>query len=274
MLPLLLAVSLAAVISQTSQAAAQTSTNPLCTNGTAVPSPAANPGLVADCSALLTAKDTLRGTATLNWDADTAIASWDGITLAGTPQRVTKLQLTYDRLDGAIPPALGDLEKLEWLYLYGNRLTGTIPAALGSLGELEILYLQDNQLTGSIPPEFGALSSLGWLGLHNNQLSGPIPVELTTLPALQDLYFENNALTGSIPAGLVDRNLRALYLAGNSGLTGCIPAGLRSIRSNDLGTLGLSDCTTTTTYLLTTTAGTNGASAPCPARTATSTARA
>ena len=74
MLPLLLAVSLAAVISQTSQAAAQTPT-PLCENGTAVPSPAANPGLVADCSALLTAKDTLRGTATLNWDADTAITS-------------------------------------------------------------------------------------------------------------------------------------------------------------------------------------------------------
>ena len=263
MLPLLLAVSLAAVISQTSQAAAQTPT-PLCENGTAVPSPAANPGLVADCSALLTAKDTLRGTATLNWDAGTAITAWDGITLAGTPQRVTKLQLTYDRLDGAIPPALGDLEKLEWLYLYGNRLTGTIPAALGSLGELEVLYLQDNQLTGSIPPEFGALSSLGWLGLHNNQLSGPIPVELTTLPALQDLYFENNALTGSIPAGLVDRNLRALYLGGNSGLTGCIPAGLRSVRYKDLDSLSLSYCTTTTTHLLTTTAGTGGRTSPLP----------
>ena len=263
MLPLLLAVSLAAVISQTSQAAAQTPT-PLCENGTAVPSPAANPGLVADCSALLTAKDTLRGTATLNWDAGTAITAWDGITLAGTPQRVTKLQLTYDRLDGAIPPALGDLEKLEWLYLYGNRLTGTIPAALGSLGELEVLYLQDNQLTGSIPPEFGALSSLGWLGLHNNQLSGPIPVELTTLPALQDLYFENNALTGSIPAGLVDRNLRALYLAGNSGLTGCIPASLRSVHYKDLDSLTLSYCTTTTTYLLTTTAGAGGSTSPLP----------
>ena len=263
MLPLLLAVSLAAVISQTSQAAAQTPT-PLCENGTAVPSPAANPGLVADCSALLTAKDTLRGTATLNWDADTAITAWDGITLAGTPQRVTKLQLTYDRLDGAIPPELGDLEKLEWLYLYGNRLTGTIPAALGSLGELEILYLHYNQLTGSIPPEFGALSSLGWLGLNNNQLSGPIPVELTTLPALQDLYFENNSLTGSIPAGLVDRNLRALYLGGNSGLTGCIPAGLRSVRYKDLDSLSLSYCTTTTTHLLTTTAGTGGRTSPLP----------
>ena len=247
---------------ETSQAPA--TTNPACENGTVVPSPADNPGLVADCTALLAGKDTLRGSATLNWDADTAIASWDGITLAGTPQRVTKLQLTYDDLDGQIPPELGDLEKLEWLYLYGNRLTGTIPATLGSLGELEILYLHYNQLTGVIPPEFGALSSLGWLGLNNNQLSGPIPVELTTLPALQDLYLENNSLTGSIPAGLVDRNLRELYLGGNSGLTGCIPVGLRSVRSNDLDTLGLDDCTTTTTYLLTTTAGTGGRTSPLP----------
>ena len=258
-------IATASEVNATSEAErAPATTNPACENGTAVPSPADNPGLVADCTTLLAAKDTLRGTATLNWSADTAIASWDGITLAGTPQRVTKLRLTYDRLDGAIPPELGDLEKLVWLYLFGNRLTGTIPAALGSLGELEILYLHYNQLTGSIPPEFGALSSLGWLGLNNNQLSGPIPVELTTLPALQDLYFENNALTGSIPAGLVDRNLRALYLGGNSGLTGCIPAGLRSIRFNDLGTLGLDDCTTTTTYLLTTTAGTGGRTSPLP----------
>ena len=280
LLSLLLAVGLAATIlltreptpiatasevNATSEAErAPATTNPACENGTAVPSPADNPGLVADCTTLLAAKDTLRGTATLNWSADTAIASWDGITLAGTPQRVTKLRLTYDRLDGAIPPELGDLEKLVWLYLFGNRLTGTIPAALGSLGELEILYLHYNQLTGSIPPEFGALSSLGWLGLNNNQLSGPIPVELTTLPALQDLYFENNALTGSIPAGLVDRNLRALYLGGNSGLTGCIPAGLRSIRFNDLGRLGLPYCTTTTTYLLTTTAGAGGSTSPLP----------
>ena len=242
----------------------QTPTNPLCENGTAVPSPAANPGLVADCSALLAAQDTLRGTATLNWSADAVISSWDGITLAGTPQRVTKLRLTYKRLDGAIPPELGDLEKLEWLYLFGNRLTGTIPAALGALSELEILYLQNNQLTGSIPPELGALSSLRWLAIDNNQITGPIPVELTTLPALQDLYLDQSQLSGPIPAGLVDRNLRALYLGGNSGLTGCIPAGLRSVRYKDLDSLSLSYCTTTTTYLLTTTAGAGGSTSPLP----------
>ena len=43
----------------------------LCENGTAVPNPADNPGLVADCVALLTIRDPLRGHAPLNWDPAT-----------------------------------------------------------------------------------------------------------------------------------------------------------------------------------------------------------
>ena len=38
-----------------------------CPTGTAVPLPADNPGLVEDCVVLLTAKDTLAGSAILNW---------------------------------------------------------------------------------------------------------------------------------------------------------------------------------------------------------------
>ena len=262
LLPLLLAIVLLAAIGPASPAAAQTTTPP-CENGTAVPSPAANPGLVADCATLLGLKDTLRGTATLNWSADSAITSWDGITVAGTPQRVTKLVLGYEGLDGAVPPELGNLAKLEWIQLYGNDLTGTIPAALGNLGALEILYLQGNDLTGAIPPELGVMSSLRWLSLYNNELTGPIPVELTTLPALQDVFLDNNQLTGPIPAGLVDQNLRALYLGGNRGLTGCIPAGLRGVL-DDASRVRLSYCTTTTTYLLTTSAGANGSVSPLP----------
>ena len=49
-----------------------------CSNGIVVPQPGENPRLVRDCSVLLTAKDTLRGDATLNWSADTYIRSWQG----------------------------------------------------------------------------------------------------------------------------------------------------------------------------------------------------
>ena len=42
-----------------------------CGSGTAVTNPGANPGLVSDCEALLGAKDTLRGPASLDWSAGT-----------------------------------------------------------------------------------------------------------------------------------------------------------------------------------------------------------
>ena len=88
----------------------------------------ANTGLVADCNALLAARDTLRGTAALNWAPNTSISRWDGITLAGSPQRVTKVVLQRRGLNGQIPASLGRLGALEELWLYTNELSGTIPA--------------------------------------------------------------------------------------------------------------------------------------------------
>ena len=66
---------------------------PTCTNGTVFADPADNRELVKDCEALLAAKDTLRGTATLNWSTGTAMSSWTGVTTGGTPTRVTGLSL-------------------------------------------------------------------------------------------------------------------------------------------------------------------------------------
>ncbi len=72
---------------------AQPPAAPTCTNGTVFADPADNRELVKDCEALLAAKDTLRGTATLNWSTGTAMSSWTGITTGGTPTRVTGLSL-------------------------------------------------------------------------------------------------------------------------------------------------------------------------------------
>ena len=89
-----------------------------------------NPGLMTDCFALLAAKYTLRGTATLNWGLDTTIDNWNGVTVEGTPIRVTKLLLTNKSLTGSIPPELGQLSGLDEIRLAGNSLTGCIPTAL------------------------------------------------------------------------------------------------------------------------------------------------
>ena len=102
-----------------------------CVSGGAVVD-STNTGLLSDCGMLLAARDTLAGTASLNWSADTPITEWTGVVLGGTHGHVTELDLG----------ALG--------------LNGRIPKELGSLANLTLLVLADNGLTGEIPPELGA----------------------------------------------------------------------------------------------------------------------
>ena len=219
----------------------------------AVPSAASNPGLVADCEALLAARDTLAGSGTLNWSGSTAIAAWDDVTLSGSPLRVTSLVLSDSQLTGTIPPELGNLNNLERLNLTrnqltgdippelslltnlqllalgGNQLTGPIPTWMGSLAKLQELQLWGNQFTGAIPPELGNLPGLVKLGLSENQLSGQIPSQLASLTNLQRLSLYDNQLSGPVPTWLESLvNLQELYLSQNQ-LTGVIPTELESL---------------------------------------------
>ena len=212
-----------------------------------------NFGLMSDCDSLLAAWDTLAGTASLNWVADTPITQWDGVIVGGTPKRVRGLSLVDGGLTGEIPKELGSLANLQELVLYnnqltgeipkelggltnlldldlgGNQLTGEIPKELGSLGYLKVLSLSRNQLTGEIPTELGNLANLQQLSLWGNQLTGGIPTELGNLANLQGLYLYNNQLTGGIPTELGNlANLQGLYLYNNQ-LTGEIPKELGNL---------------------------------------------
>ena len=162
----------------------------------AVPSVASNPGLVADCEALLAARDTLAGSGTLNWSGSTAIAAWDGVTLSGSPLQVTSLVLSDSQLTGTIPPELGNLNNLERLNLTRNQLTGDIPPELSLLTNVQLLALGGNQLTGPIPTWLVNITNLEELYLWGNQFTGAIPPELGNLPGLVKLGLGENRLTG------------------------------------------------------------------------------
>ena len=199
-----------------------------CVSGGAVVD-ATNTGLKSDCERLLAARDTLAGTASLNWSADTPITEWNGVVLGGTHGHVTELGLGALGLNGRIPKELGSLANLTHLYLDDNQLTGEIPPELGGLSNLTELSLDNNQLTGEIPPELGGLSNLTYLILAVNQLTGGIPPELGGLANLRWLYLGGNGLTGEIPPELGGlSNLTGLVLADN-GLTGEIPPELGSL---------------------------------------------
>ena len=223
-----------------------------CANGTAVPDPTTNTELVADCAILLAERDTLRGAATLDWDEGSAVSGWDGVTVGGTPMRVTQVDLNASGLTGTIPAALGGLDALTLLHLGSgsNVLTGSIPPELGNLSELTELRLNSNELSGPIPAALGNLSKLTVLSLSFNAsgtsagLSGPVPAALGNLGDLTTLYLNNNALTGSVPPELGGLASATRIRLENNGLTGCVPRVLADLAGLNL-TSDLGDCPAT-----------------------------
>ena len=93
-------------------------------------------GLTNDCEALLDAKGDLGGS--LNWDTDTAMDVWEGVTMSDG--RVSEVWLKEKGLDGSVSAAFGRLDMLTVLNLHTNMLTGSIPDLSGAT-MLEGLYL-------------------------------------------------------------------------------------------------------------------------------------
>lgn len=83
--------------------------------------------------------------------------------------RAVELNLSDNRLTGAMPAEIRHLSRLKVLNASGNLMTG-VPAEIGQLSDLEILDLSDNLLTG-LPHELGGLSSLKILNLRGNDVS-------------------------------------------------------------------------------------------------------
>ena len=135
-------------------------------------------GLVGDCETLLALKDTLRGTASLNWSADRFIERWDGIDVGRQSRRVESITLHGQGLNGSIPSEIGSLDHLVELKLYANDLTGPLPPELGNLSRLEVLQVRNNQLSGQIPETLNNLSNLKNLALRGNSFTGCVPANL------------------------------------------------------------------------------------------------
>ena len=80
-----------------------------------------------------------------------------------------ELDLSGNKLTGALPAAIRHLQNLIILDASNNQMTG-VPAEVGQLNKLEILDLSNNQLTG-LPHELGNLQNLKTLNLTGNQVS-------------------------------------------------------------------------------------------------------
>ncbi|GAB4847161.1 LRR receptor-like serine/threonine-protein kinase hsl2 [Ancistrocladus abbreviatus] len=141
---------------------------------------------------------------------------------------LTKLQnlwVSMANLVGEIPDSIGGLISVKNLDLSGNSLSGGIPYSIGRLTSVVQLLLYVNQLSGELPESLGNLSSLLKFDASQNNLTGSLPQQLARLPLLS-LNLNDNRLQGRIPAILArNPNLLQLKLFNNS-FSGELPAEL------------------------------------------------
>lgn len=172
-----------------------------------------------------------------NWLTNAPLGEWYGVNTDSDGQ-VVSLFLTYNFLQGQIPPEIGGLSSLQRLTLGGSyALTGPLPEELFDLPELRVLDLGGFNLGGALPPEIGRLTQLETLWLQDAGLGGPLPSEITQLTNLDLLDLRYNDLIGPIPPELGElTGLHTLRLGYNE-FTGAIPAelgGLTNLRRLDL----------------------------------------
>ncbi|CAL8173350.1 unnamed protein product [Prunus armeniaca] len=132
---------------------------------------------------------------------------------------------------GLIPPNIGNLIKLNTLYLNDNQLSGLIPKEIGNLKSLVDLELSHNNLSGLIPPNIGNLIKLNTLYLNDNQLSGLIPKEIGNLKSLVDLKLSDNNLSGLIPPNIGNLIKLNTLLLNDNQLSGLIPKEIGNLKS-------------------------------------------
>ena len=106
--------------------------------------PRGNPGLQRDRMRLLALRDVFDARPPLDWSVATPTADWEGVTVSGSPARVTGLDLSNRDLRGEVWGYLGDLVELRTLRLDKNRLVGVVPTKLQFLKQLEKIRLGGN----------------------------------------------------------------------------------------------------------------------------------
>lgn len=152
---------------------------------------------LSECEALAVLYETTDGK---NWDDHTGWKQnntpcdyWNGVSCVDG--HVQKLDLAANGLNGTIPPEIGNLTNLQYLYLNENfQLSGGIPSEIGNLtASLDEMNLSHTHVNGSVPPELGDITRLDVLDLSYTELSGALPANLTNTN-LRWLYFQGTNL--------------------------------------------------------------------------------
>ncbi|EHA8590289.1 putative leucine-rich repeat receptor-like protein kinase [Cocos nucifera] len=141
------------------------------------------------------------------------VGTLDALNFSALPS-LTNLNLSFNQLNGTIPPTIATLFKLSSLDLTEE---------LGRPRNLVFVKLARNLLTGEIPKNASMLASLYQLDLSNNKLSGEVPKDMGKLSNLEILDLSKNNLSGRVPEKLGDCFKLRLLKLGSKNLNGNIP---------------------------------------------------
>lgn len=128
------------------------------------------------------------------------------------------LNLSGNRLQGALLQNICSMASLKTLNLSGNRFEGGVEALCCLPTGLESLNISNNQLFGFLPECLGGIGNLQTFDASGNRFIGGFPVFLVRLPQLQTLNLRGNRLSGILPPSLGVAALTAAK-AKNSALT-------------------------------------------------------
>ncbi|XP_041012979.1 probable LRR receptor-like serine/threonine-protein kinase At3g47570 [Juglans microcarpa x Juglans regia] len=133
-----------------------------------------------------------------NWSTNAPVCNWIGISCGSRHHRVTALNLAHMRLEGTIPPHLGNLSFLVRLIIRNNSFHGSLPPELSLLRRLKVFNFGSNKLNGEIPSWIGLLTRLQSLFLYANSFTGSMPSMISNLSSLQLLDLSSNRLSGRL----------------------------------------------------------------------------
>ncbi|MBK9733834.1 MAG: hypothetical protein IPO92_02220 [Saprospiraceae bacterium] len=153
------------------------------------------------------------------------ISTWYGVKL-NISGCVESLIMPSNKLNGSLPPEIGDLKSLKILNLTNNNISGNLPVQMGALTSLVELNLTTNKINGPLPQGFGNMSNLVKLQLSLNNFSGNIPASLGNLSEMVILHLHQNNFNGPIPPSLGSLNNLEELLHSQNNLTGNIPSEL------------------------------------------------
>ncbi|XP_040996095.1 receptor-like protein 15 [Juglans microcarpa x Juglans regia] len=104
------------------------------------------------------------------------------------------IDLSCNKLEGEIPPELGDLSSIHALNLSFNNLIGSIPTSFSKLNQIESLDLSNNNLDGIIPPELIELNYLAVFNVAHNNFWGTTPERKAQFGTFDESSYEGNPL--------------------------------------------------------------------------------